>query len=253
MLLKQSTAVNIGIMCVADASGNPSNVPAIAARIAKNGGTLGTVGVTVTNTGADGHYYIALSTVDTNTVGHLVMLISPAATGYTLTYPQNCQVVPWDPTDATRLGLTNLSTATSTLATSIAACLTSAAFTTWNGGASYLAPANTTISTIDTTTQAVKLKTDNLPSGFKKNTSRVVTFDLLSSSDHVTPTTGVTVTAQVSLDGGAFSLCANSVVEIGFGSYAITLTAAELNANVVVCRFTGTGADPRKFHIFTTP
>ena len=58
------------------------------------------------------------------------------------------------------------------------------------------------------------------------------------------PKTGLTVTAQRSLDGAAFAACANSPTELASGFYLITLAAADLNADVVALRFTAPGADP---------
>lgn len=54
--------------------------------------------------------------------------------------------------------------------------------------------------------------------------------------------TGLTVTAERSLDGGAFAACANAVAEIGNGYYKINLDAADLNGDTVILRFTASGA-----------
>lgn len=54
--------------------------------------------------------------------------------------------------------------------------------------------------------------------------------------------TGLTVTAQRSLDGAAFAACANSPSEIGAGFYKLDLAAADLNANIVALKFTGGSA-----------
>jgi hypothetical protein len=76
---------------------------------------------------------------------------------------------------------------------------------------------------------------------------------MVSSTDHVTPTTGLTVTATRSLDGAAFEACANAVSEIGSGWYKIDLAAADLNANIVALKFTATGADATNLTIPTQP
>lgn len=76
-------------------------------------------------------------------------------------------------------------------------------------------------------------------------------FTLVSSTDHVTPKTGVTVTAQRSIDGGALAACANAVTEVGGGIYKINLANTDLNGNCIILSFTGTGADPRIFEIVT--
>lgn len=76
-------------------------------------------------------------------------------------------------------------------------------------------------------------------------------FYLVSSSDHVTPVTGATVTATRSIDGGAFASCTNSVTEIANGNYQITLSASDTNGTVIILKFTATGADPRIMYILT--
>ena len=78
-------------------------------------------------------------------------------------------------------------------------------------------------------------------------------FFMADSSDHVTGKTGLTITATRSLDGGAFASCTNSATEVGNGWYVISLSAADLNANTVALRFTGTGADSRNITIVTQP
>lgn len=91
---------------------------------------------------------------------------------------------------------------------------------------------------------AIKAKTDALPSGFAKNVALSnFSFLMVDSTDHVTPKTGLTVTAQISKDGGAFAGCTNSVSEISNGVYKINLTQTEMNADIVTLKFTGSGAD----------
>lgn len=91
-------------------------------------------------------------------------------------------------------------------------------------------------------------------SGVTKNAALSnFTFLMISSVDHTTPATGLTVTAQRSLDGGAFASCANAVSEISNGMYKINLAATDMNANVVALRFSATGAEDRDIVITTTP
>lgn len=103
---------------------------------------------------------------------------------------------------------------------------------------------------------AIKAKTDNLPSGIKKNTALAkFTFLMVDSADHITPKTGlgVGITAQRSLDGAAFGACANTPAEVAYGIYSIDLAASDLNGDVVTFRFTATGADARLLTIVTEP
>ncbi len=67
------------------------------------------------------------------------------------------------------------------------------------------------------------------------------------------PRTGLSVTAQRSIDGGAFGACSNAVSEVSGGVYKITLSAGDTNGNVITLRFTATGAQDRLITIVTTP
>lgn len=99
---------------------------------------------------------------------------------------------------------------------------------------------------------AVKAKTDNLPDGLKKNTAFAdFEFIMRDSTDHVTGKTGLTVTAQRIIDGGAYAACTNSVTEISDGAYKIDFSAADLNGNAILFRFTATGTDPTEFTVLT--
>src|SRR4051812_29093207 len=82
------------------------------------------------------------------------------------------QLVPWDPQDSTRLGLT--------------AILNEAA-------------------------SDARIQKNTAYSNFM--------FRMTDSTDHVSPKTGLTVTAQRSLDGAAFGACANAVSEVASGWY----------------------------------
>lgn len=91
-------------------------------------------------------------------------------------------------------------------------------------------------------------------SNIKKNQALAnFTFVMLDSADHFTPKTGLTVTAERSIDGGAFSACANAASAISNGAYKITLDASDLNGNMITLRFTAAGADPCIIGIITTP
>lgn len=78
-------------------------------------------------------------------------------------------------------------------------------------------------------------------------------FLMIDSTDHFTPKTGLTITAERSIDGGAFASCANSASAVANGIYKIDFAATDLNGNVITFRFTATGADPRLITIITTP
>lgn len=87
---------------------------------------------------------------------------------------------------------------------------------------------------------------------YLKNTaSQKVYFTLVDSTDHVTRKTGITVTAQRSLDGAAFGSATGTVTEVGNGVYYHSTSTADINADDVVFRFTGTACDPVELHIVT--
>ena len=93
-----------------------------------------------------------------------------------------------------------------------------------------------------------------LPVRMTKNVALAnFTFLLVDSTDHVTGKTGVSVTAERAIDGGAFAACANAVTEIGVGYYKINLAASDLNGDVIQLKFTGAAADARGILIVTQP
>lgn len=99
---------------------------------------------------------------------------------------------------------------------------------------------------------AIKAKTDNLPEGIKKNAVlNNFEFLMIDSSDHISPKTGLTVTATRSIDGAAFGAAANLVSELSNGIYKINLAAADLNGSIITLRFTAPGADDRLITIKT--
>lgn len=71
-----------------------------------------------------------------------------------------------------------------------------------------------------------------------------IPFYMVDDSDHVTPETGLTVTAEVSKDGAAFGAAGGTVTEIGNGVYHFDASQADMNADQIVFKFTATGADP---------
>jgi hypothetical protein len=75
---------------------------------------------------------------------------------------------------------------------------------------------------------------------------------MTNSSTHQLQT-GLTVSAQISKDGGALTATANSPTELGGGLYAINLQSAEMNANKVTLLFSASGADVRVIEFGTQP
>lgn len=65
------------------------------------------------------------------------------------------------------------------------------------------------------------------------------------------PGTGLTVTAQISKDGGAFATLAGAVTEISAGWYEVDLSGTEMNADEIAFKATATGANQRNLKIRT--
>lgn len=101
----------------------------------------------------------------------------------------------------------------------------------------------------------IKTDTGNITvSGIKKNTLLTnFQFEMISSTDHMTPKTGLGtgITAQRVIDSGSFSACANTPTEIANGMYSLDLSADDLNGNVITFMFSATGADTRFITIKT--
>ncbi len=87
---------------------------------------------------------------------------------------------------------------------------------------------------------------------FIKNTgSQKIPFVLVDSTDHVTRKTGITVTKTRSIDGAAYASSTGTVTEVGGGLYYLTASAADMNGDDIVFKFTGTACDPVEIHIPT--
>jgi len=68
-------------------------------------------------------------------------------------------------------------------------------------------------------------------------------FLVVLTSDHVTPATGLTVTGQRSIDGGAFTAVAGAIAEVSNGIYQFDALAADTNGTVITWRFSSATAD----------
>ena len=207
----------------------------IAVVISKNAAAFGNPSAGATNATeiANGWYYVDLSTTDTGTAGPLI--VRGTATGV------DDVEIGYDVVNAHNAGFDALP--------AVAAEAT--------GG---LPTVGTASGRIALASGAVTVGTNNDKTGYsllagqlfiKKNTSQVFPFVMVASSDHVTPKTGLTVTATRSIDGAAFAACANSVSELANGWYTITLAAADTNGSAIGLRFTATGADDRNVGVFT--
>ncbi len=100
---------------------------------------------------------------------------------------------------------------------------------------------------------AIKAKTDNQPAGVPKNVALAnFMFLMMDSADHITPKTGLTITEEISKDGGAFAAMTNTFAEVSGGMYKINIIQTEMNAAIVTLKFTAAGADDRLITIITS-
>lgn len=225
-VLKQSTAYNLAIF-MTDSSDHVSGKTGLTLTItaSKDGAAFSSISPTVTEL-ANGWYKIALTSSHTDTVGDLALHVT--GTGA-------------DPTDLAMQVRANV--LGDTLPGNVLQ---------WSS-ANVASPdtAGYPVVTVKAGTGAGEI---NLANGFvpvsgvrfRKNTAfSNFTFLMVDATDGYTPKTGLSITAERSLDGGAFGSCANSASEISNGFYKINLAAGDLNGDFVTLRFSGTGARTR--------
>ncbi len=73
---------------------------------------------------------------------------------------------------------------------------------------------------------------------------------MTDSTTHL-PKTGVTVTAQRSIDGAAIASCANSATELSLGLYSLVLAAADVNGAMITLVLSGSACDTRFIGLVT--
>jgi hypothetical protein len=182
---------------------------------------------------AGGVYSAVLDAVDTDTLGALVIFVQVSGA---LPVRVECEVLPANVYDSWIANSDKLQVDT--------VQVSGTNQTAHDIGATVAAQLDTNVSSrMPATTLAVK----------KNAALNNFMFLMRQSGDHVTPATGLTVTAQRSIDGAAFAACANAVSEVGNGVYKINLAASDLNGTVITLKFTATGADQRTITIVTQP
>ena len=104
------------------------------------------------------------------------------------------------------------------------------------------APAGASVSADNAAIKADTALIDSL--AIKKNTAfSDFAFLMVLTSDHVTPATGLTVTGQRSINGGAFGAVSGVIAEISAGMYQFDALAADTNGDVITWRFSSATAD----------
>lgn len=82
-----------------------------------------------------------------------------------------------------------------------------------------------------------------------KNVSGPFDFDFYTDAGALAPSK--TITATRSINGGAFASATGTLTEIGYGAYHFAPSAADVNGDTVVFRFTCTGCQDRL--VFVNP
>lgn len=102
---------------------------------------------------------------------------------------------------------------------------------------------------------AVSLGLSSLPAGptmVKKN-QQLTAFMFVMVDGSGSPVTGLTITSTRSIDGAAFASTSNSATEVSSGWYKITLSAGDMNGNVIALRFAGGSALDTDVTLLTQP
>lgn len=255
--LKQSTSYSrMFLMVLSSDHISPLTGATCTVTLSKAGGSFAAAGGTITEV-SNGWYKIVLTTTDTNTLGDLAFHIT-ATSG--------------DPTDFVDQVTANILGDTFSVNVASVNSVATTSVTTINAIQGTTQPLNFTgtstsalvksdiidIASVAVSTSTAQIGTNvvsvaGAASNIKKNQAlNAFEFPMTDSTTHA-PKTGVTVTATRSLDGAAFSACANAVTEIANGVYSINLATTDLNANVITLRFTGSGSDDRLITIITQP
>ena len=106
--------------------------------------------------------------------------------------------------------------------------------------------------TADTVGEALRRAHQQLPELPEKNAAFTFHFSMVDETDHVTPETGLSITANVAKDAASEGAAAGTVTEIGSGTYRFAATSADMNADIITFRFAATGADDTKITMMTT-
>lgn len=80
-----------------------------------------------------------------------------------------------------------------------------------------------------------------------------IEFLMVLTSDHVTPATGLTVTGERSIDGGAFTAVGGAIAEVSDGIYQFDAAQADMNGTIITFRFSSATADDTFLTIKTRP
>ena len=77
-----------------------------------------------------------------------------------------------------------------------------------------------------------------------------ITFEMYDDTNH-NPSTGLTVTGEVSLDAGAYAGVSGTIAEISDGTYQFDAASGDMNGALVVFRFSSANTDDTFVHVKT--
>ena len=101
------------------------------------------------------------------------------------------------------------------------------------------------VATVDTNVDALLVQLNGM--GVERNQPfSNYPFEMVLASDSKSPAPGLTVTAQRSLDGGAYTNVTGTITEISNGSYQFDATAADTNGDTIIWKFSAATADDTK-------
>lgn len=80
-----------------------------------------------------------------------------------------------------------------------------------------------------------------------------IQFLMVLASDHVTPATGLTVTGERSINGGAYVGVDGTIAEVSDGTYQFDALAADMNGGTIMFKFSEGTADDTFVFIKTRP
>jgi hypothetical protein len=110
------------------------------------------------------------------------------------------------------------------------------------------------VGSVASVTAPVTLGTVNSSaSNIKKNVSLAGFPFIMTNATTGVPQTGLTITSEVSLNGGAFAATTNAATELSDGWYTIDLAAADVNGNTVALKFSAATANDTDITLITQP
>lgn len=231
--LKQSTATTITLGKFVDSTDGVTAETALTiaqadVRLSKNDAAFAQVGESTSASHKENGYYSkALNTTDTGTLGLLTVAVQPSGA---LPVRQDYVI------------------------------LAANVYDSLIGNSDYLQVDTTQISNSNVSTSSAQVGVNVVSSGtaagvtgYKKNTA-VTAFMFYMELTAGGPSTGATVTVQISKDGGAFANVtdgAGVATEVSNGWYQVDLTATEMNADEIALKATATSTNQRNIKIRT--